>query len=132
VSYPFSARSEKDRQAAKCETADRALALQQRKPYDRPVWLIGSRPQLSLFAGKKVRLHVAFQKNLVHHRGIARHGLAIALRAARDGANIAIAAKTEKPHPKLPATIYTAADEVDGQSRVGANGRSVWRHWKLR
>ena len=43
-------------------------------------------------------------------RGI---GLAIALRVARDGANIAIAAKTEKPHPKLPGTIYTAADEVE-------------------
>jgi citronellol/citronellal dehydrogenase len=43
-------------------------------------------------------------------RGI---GLAIALRAARDGANIAIAAKTEKPHPKLPGTIYTAADEIE-------------------
>jgi citronellol/citronellal dehydrogenase len=43
-------------------------------------------------------------------RGI---GLAIALRAARDGANIAVAAKTEKPHPKLPGTIYTAADEVE-------------------
>ena len=43
-------------------------------------------------------------------RGI---GLAIALRAARDGANIAIAAKTETPHPKLPGTIYTAAEEID-------------------
>jgi citronellol/citronellal dehydrogenase len=42
-------------------------------------------------------------------RGI---GLAIALRAARDGANVAIAAKTAEPHPKLKATIYTAADEV--------------------
>jgi citronellol/citronellal dehydrogenase len=42
-------------------------------------------------------------------RGI---GLAIALRAARDGANVAIAAKTVKPHPKLEGTIYTAADEV--------------------
>ena len=42
-------------------------------------------------------------------RGI---GLAIALRAARDGANIAIAAKTEKPHPKLPGTIFTAAEEI--------------------
>jgi len=42
-------------------------------------------------------------------RGI---GLAIALRAARDGANIAIAAKTETPHPKLPGTIFTAAEEV--------------------
>src|ERR1700742_2994276 len=43
-------------------------------------------------------------------RGI---GLAIALRAARDGANIAIAAKTEQPHPKLAGTIYTAADEIE-------------------
>ena len=42
-------------------------------------------------------------------RGI---GLAIALRAARDGANIAIAAKTKEPHPKLPGTIFTAAEEV--------------------
>ena len=42
-------------------------------------------------------------------RGI---GLAIAKRAARDGANIAIVAKTEQPHPKLPGTIYTAAEEI--------------------
>ena len=42
-------------------------------------------------------------------RGI---GLAIALRAARDGANVAIAAKTAEPHPKLKGTIHTAADEV--------------------
>ena len=42
-------------------------------------------------------------------RGI---GLAIALRAARDGANIAIAAKTDKPHPKLTGTIFTAAYEI--------------------
>ena len=41
-------------------------------------------------------------------RGI---GKAIALRAARDGANIVIAAKTATPHPKLPGTIYTAAKE---------------------
>ena len=42
-------------------------------------------------------------------RGI---GLAIAKRAARDGANIILAAKTAEPHPKLPGTIYTAADEI--------------------
>ena len=42
-------------------------------------------------------------------RGI---GLAIALRAARDGANVAIAAKTSAPHPKLPGTIHTAAEQV--------------------
>jgi citronellol/citronellal dehydrogenase len=43
-------------------------------------------------------------------RGI---GLAIALRAARDGANVALLAKTAEPHPKLPGTIYTAAEEIE-------------------
>lgn len=43
-------------------------------------------------------------------RGI---GLAIGLRAARDGANVVIAAKTTEPHPKLPGTIYTAAEEIE-------------------
>lgn len=43
-------------------------------------------------------------------RGI---GLAIALRAARDGANVTIAAKTAEPHPKLPGTIHTAAAEIE-------------------
>jgi citronellol/citronellal dehydrogenase len=43
-------------------------------------------------------------------RGI---GLAIALRAARDGANVAIVAKTTEAHPKLPGTIYTAAAEIE-------------------
>lgn len=50
-------------------------------------------------------------------RGI---GLAIALRAARDGANIAILAKTTEPHPKLPGTIYTAATEIES-----AGGRAL-------
>src|SRR5678815_2841439 len=40
-------------------------------------------------------------------------GLAIAIRAARDGANVAIAAKTTEPHPKLPGTLYTAAEEIE-------------------
>ena len=43
-------------------------------------------------------------------RGI---GLAIALRAARDGANVAIAAKTVTPDPRLPGTIFTAAEEIE-------------------
>ncbi len=43
-------------------------------------------------------------------RGI---GKAIALRAARDGANVVIAAKTAEPHPKLPGTIYQTAQEVE-------------------
>ena len=50
-------------------------------------------------------------------RGI---GLAIALRAARDGANVAIAAKTDAPHPKLPGTIHTAAAEIEA-----AGGRAL-------
>jgi len=43
-------------------------------------------------------------------RGIGKE---IAVRAARDGANIVIAAKTVEPHPKLPGTIYTAAREIE-------------------
>jgi citronellol/citronellal dehydrogenase len=43
-------------------------------------------------------------------RGI---GLAIAVRAARDGARVALMAKTAEPHPRLPGTIYTAAEEIE-------------------
>ncbi|MFV8752506.1 SDR family oxidoreductase [Nannocystaceae bacterium ST9] len=50
-------------------------------------------------------------------RGI---GLAIALRAAKDGANIAIAAKTSEPHPNLPGTIHSAAKEIEA-----AGGRAL-------
>ena len=50
-------------------------------------------------------------------RGI---GLAIALRAARDGANIVVAAKTAEPHPKLPGTIHSAAAEI-----ARAGGRAL-------
>ena len=49
------------------------------------------------------------------NRGI---GLATAMLAARDGANIAIAAKTSEPHPKLPETIYTAAEKL---TKAGGN-----------
>ena len=52
-------------------------------------------------------------------RGI---GLAIALRAARDGANVAIVAKTTEPHPKLPGTIFTAADDVE---RAGGKALAI-------
>lgn len=70
-------------------------------------------------------------------RGI---GLAIALRAARDGANVALLAKTDKPHPKLEGTIHTAAAEIeaaggkalpilgdvrDGESVAGAVEKTV-------
>ena len=49
-------------------------------------------------------------------RGI---GLAIALRAAADGANVAIAAKTTDPHPKLPGTIFTAAEAINAAGGRG-------------
>ncbi len=49
-------------------------------------------------------------------RGI---GLAIALRAARDGANIVVAAKTADPHPKLPGTIFTAVAEIEAAGGKG-------------
>ena len=50
-------------------------------------------------------------------RGI---GLAIALRAARDGANVVVAAKTTEPHPRLEGTIYTAAEAIEA-----AGGRAL-------
>lgn len=61
-------------------------------------------------AGKKIFITGA-------SRGI---GLAIAKRAAQDGAMIAIAAKTTEPHPKLPGTIFTAAQEIEA-----AGGRAL-------
>lgn len=52
-------------------------------------------------------------------RGI---GLAIAQRAALEGANVAIAAKTSEPHPKLPGTVFTAADEINAAGSGSALG----------
>ena len=49
-------------------------------------------------------------------RGI---GKAIALRAARDGANIAVVAKTDKPHPRLPGTVHTAVEEIEAAGGRG-------------
>jgi citronellol/citronellal dehydrogenase len=47
-------------------------------------------------------------------------GLAIAIRAARDGANVALIAKTGEPHPKLEGTVYTAAEQIES-----AGGRAL-------
>ncbi len=52
-------------------------------------------------------------------RGI---GLAIGVRAARDGANVAVMAKTSEPHPKLPGTIHTAVDEIEA---AGGRGLAI-------
>lgn len=63
----------------------------------------GYHPLMATLAGKTLFITGA-------SRGI---GKAIALRAAADGANVVIAAKTAEPHPKLPGTIYSAAEEVE-------------------
>ncbi len=52
-------------------------------------------------------------KTLIMSGGSRGIGLAIALRAARDGANVCLLAKTDKPHPKLEGTIHTAAEEIE-------------------
>ncbi len=66
-------------------------------------------------------VHVSLKGKTLFITGASRGiGLAIALRAARDGANIAIAAKTAQPHPKLPGTVHTAAAAVEA-----AGGRAL-------
>ena len=54
-----------------------------------------------------------FGKTAIISGGSRGIGLAIAQRLARDGANIALLAKTDRPDPRLPGTIYTAADEIE-------------------
>lgn len=52
-------------------------------------------------------------KTIIMSGGSRGIGEAIAIRAARDGANVALLAKTTHPHPKLPGTIYTAAEAIE-------------------
>jgi citronellol/citronellal dehydrogenase len=52
-------------------------------------------------------------KTIVMSGGSRGIGLAIALRAARDGANVTLIAKTAEPHPRLEGTIFTAAEEIE-------------------
>src|SRR5438477_9922163 len=66
------------------------------------------------FARKPGRVFMSLKGKTLFITGASRGiGLAIALRAARDGANIAVAAKTETPHPKLPGTIHSAAEDIE-------------------
>lgn len=76
--------------------------------YGRKVWVLNAVDgfefdQIGNLKGKTIVITGA-------SRGI---GLAIGKRAAQDGANVAILAKTAEPHPKLPGTIYTAAKEIE-------------------
>lgn len=59
-------------------------------------------------------------KTIIMSGGSRGIGEAIAVRAARDGANVALLAKTTEPHPKLPGTIYTAAEAIEA-----AGGRAL-------
>ena len=64
--------------------------------------------------GVKIEKHTSLKAKTIVISGASRGiGLAIAKRAALDGANIVILAKSDKPHPKLPGTIFTAAKEIE-------------------
>jgi citronellol/citronellal dehydrogenase len=76
---------------------------------------------LKLRAGSAHNHRVSLNGRTLFITGASRGiGKAIALRAARDGANVVIAAKTTVPHPKLPGTIHSAAGEVEA-----AGGRAL-------
>jgi len=66
--------------------------------------------------------HTLAGKTLFITGGTRGIGLAIAERAARDGANVVIAAKTAEPHPKLPGTIHTAVEAIE---KAGGRGLGV-------
>jgi citronellol/citronellal dehydrogenase len=71
-------------------------------------------PEYAEDNGKETRTTMSLQGKTLFITGASRGiGLAIALKAAADGANIAIAAKTVEPHPKLEGTIHTAAAEIE-------------------
>jgi citronellol/citronellal dehydrogenase len=74
----------------------------------------GDDPWQSAADPHKLRAHMSLQGKTLFITGASRGiGHAIGLRAAKDGANIVIAAKTTEPHPKLPGTIYTAAEDME-------------------
>src|SRR5690606_3992135 len=80
------------------------------------VTAIGHRSRRLLRSGIPTRTHAmpTLQGKTLFITGASRGiGLAIALRAARDGANVAIAAKSAVPNPKLPGTIHSAAAAVE-------------------
>ena len=76
-------------------------------------------------------------RTLIMSGGSRGIGLAIAVRAARDGANVVLLAKTAEPHPKLEGTVHTAAAEIEaaggkalavvGDVRNDADVAAPWR-----
>ena len=62
---------------------------------------------------------VSLKGNTMFITGASRGiGKAIAMRAAREGANIAVVAKTKEPHPKLPGTVFTAVEDNLSEEKV--------------
>ena len=72
--------------------------------------------------GRKVSMSNLKNKTLFITGASRGIGKVIALRAARDGANIVVAAKTESPHPKLPGTIHSAVQEIEAAGGKGLAG----------
>src|ERR1700744_447340 len=91
------------RRALRSKASTSTSACNRRKPRLRSKPSLAANGEAMSLSGKTLFITGA-------SRGI---GLAIGLRAARDGANVAIAAKTETPNPKLEGTIYTAAEQIE-------------------
>jgi citronellol/citronellal dehydrogenase len=71
-------------------------------------------PHAGVFPAECGRMAISLSGRTLFISGGSRGiGLAIALRAARDGANVALIAKTAEPHPRLPGTVFTAAEEIE-------------------
>ncbi len=96
-----------DREALLAAMAREGTAFTERLASDE------ARTAMSAFFARGARLNDLAGKTLFVTGASRGIGLAIALRAARDGANIVVAAKTVEPHPKLPGTIHTAAAEIE-------------------
>src|ERR1700733_4117505 len=109
------------RSTLKPNTSASSCNQTRRAPPLRPSWHVESEVALSPSEDPSLQESKPLQGKTLFITGASRGiGLAIGLRAARDGANIAIAAKTSEANAKLPGTIYTAAKEIEA-----AGGRGV-------
>ncbi len=90
-------------------------------PHPGPLAQAGEGEEKPFPSGRGLGEGVTLRNRTLFITGASRGiGLAIALRAARDGANVIVAAKTDAPHPKLPGTIHTAAAAIEA-----AGGRAL-------